>query len=1339
MISKPQGTGRRIPRLLHPYEMREFAMRLTSIKTQFAATIVLVYIIIAALTYYAFQVVTANIVTKLATNFAVKQAQLNKAKLMAAIQHDLSLSLRMAASPLLKRWAVDEDNPELKQRALQELESYRSSFKGQSITFIPDHSKHHYFSDGKKGGFPRRPDHTLSQNDINDAWYFRVLREIDQFELNVDYDEFLSMTKVWFNVVVKDSDNRKIGVGGSSIDITEFINEIVTSNESGVDTILFSRDGAIVGHRNKEYVIRNSRVRGAERKTTVYDLIGSETERGVLRKTAQSLSDGTRDVETLYLTIEGKRHLVALSYLKEINWFNLVLVDTSYVVNKGDLMPIFAVTIMSLLGLILIIGVLLKRMVLTPLVHLTESSRQIAQGDYDIVLPVDTDDEIGTLTRSFNEMARMVKDYTENLEHKVVDRTKRLESANCELQVVNSVITARSHEVDTALEALRRSEDQLRLILDSTAEAIYGTDLAGNCTFCNTACVCLLGYAHPDDLIGKNMHTQIHYRHKNGAPFPETECPIYQALWKEEGIHMDDEVFWRADGSCFPVEYWAYPQFRNGEIVGAVATFMDITDRIQAQEKVLKLSRAVENSPATVVITNRCGRIEYVNPKFTEISGYLPEEAIGQNPRILNAGVQSKVFYDELWATIVAGNEWRGEFCNKKKNGQIHWEHASISPLRDERGNITHFVAVKEDITERRRIAEELVLAKDAADTANRLKSEFLANMSHEIRTPLNAIIGFSELALKMELGPQSYDYVNKISNAGESLLKTINDILDFSKIEAGKLDMEQTLFRLDDMLTNVISVVQQKAVEKQLQLLLEVSPEFPRLLVGDPHRLGQVIINLLGNAVKFTEQGEVKLSILLHEQSATHAKLRFAVSDTGVGLSAESLATLFQPFTQADGSTTRRFGGTGLGLSISKRLVEMMGGEITGESEPGKGSVFSFTAWFEIAREQSVPLPGEEQAHPAAGEARPIPLNDRLFNDRETIHDFSGSRILLVEDNDINRQLAVELLKRVGITVIDLAVNGHEALARVTTGPMRYDLVLMDIQMPEMDGYEATRRIREDGRFATLPIIAMTAHAMREERQKIIEAGMDDHITKPINSRNMFSTMSRYLHQSLPETPPDIRFVNEPEPVGAVLEIPGLDTVAAMGRLGGDQDLYLRILELFITNQADSAVLVRQALATGDREQAERAAHTCRGVAGSIGATGLQQVAMGLESAIRRNEPAEVINRLVGPFAEELDRVMQALRCRLPFSTDSHAGVAGFDRDRVTALLTRLRGYIRENDGRAEHYLLDCRDDFAGLPPDELNQLRVTIAHFDYDAALDALTALTEKSGIDLVSPGEE
>jgi PAS domain S-box-containing protein len=1286
-------------------------MKFQSMKLRFTASIVFAYIVIALLTYFAFHLVTSKVVAKLASDLALQQVELVKLKLISSLQHDLSLSLRMAESPLLKQWALDEDNPALKKRALSELESYRAGFKGRSVTFIPTGSGHNYFLDDQQSA--EQPRYTIDPKKPSDGWYFRVLREVDQFELNLDRDEHLEMTKIWFNVVVKGANDRKIAVCGSSTDIGPFLGELLQPNDKGLETVLFGRDGAIVGHRDRNYLLRNSRAHAGDQKTTVFDLLAGDADRAALKGQLAALIKGAGDGATLQLAIGGKRHLAAVSYLKEIQWFSLVLVDTDQVVGSRDFLPIIATTIVSLLAVIVIIGLLLNQIVLAPISRLAASARQLARGDFDVVLPVGSDDEIGALTRCFNEMVLMVKDHTQNLEQNVSERTRQFADIHEELLSANEELHARRSEAEATLEALQRSEEQLRLLLDSTAEAIYGTDLQGKCTFCNSACLRLLGYGTPEELVGVDMTWQIHH-------LLPGEDDLFQAGSKGERVHLEDHLLWRPDGSFLQVEFWSYPQYRNGRIVGTVATFLDVTERVRSQEKLLKLSRAVENSPATVVITDRYGSIEYVNPKFTEIAGFLPEEAIGQNPRILSAGVQSKEFYRELWMTITAGQEWRGEFCNRKKNGEIHWEHASISPIRDEKGTITHFVAVKEDVTERKRVAEELQKAKDAADAANSHKSEFLANMSHEIRTPLNAIIGFSELALSGDLGRRHEEYAGKIYSAGKNLLGIVNDILDFSKVEAGKLKMEQTAFTLERAVADVLAVVQQKAQEKGLRLAVELPPELGGQLIGDPLRLGQVVINLLSNAIKFTEKGEVRLSVGLKEQTVDRVALSFCVSDTGIGLSADTLARLFQPFTQADGSTTRRFGGTGLGLSISKQLVELMGGEIWATSEPGQGSRFCFTAWFGIG------MAAEAEAASAAADREPPP-------------DLTGRRLLLVEDNEVNRQLAIILLKGAGASV-QVAVNGREAVEKVLAGGVPFDLVLMDIQMPDMDGYRATRLIRSDERFALLPIIAMTAHAMAAERLKILDAGMNDQVTKPIDSRLLFATLGRHLRQPAAAKP----FSPEegPRALEVIPRIAGLDMDGALARLDGKRSLYLWLLSAFLESEADTALALAKALDEGDRALAERLAHTTRGNAGNIGAIGVMAVAARLEHAIREEEAEQAVRDALGSLRIELAELLGELREALPAAADEtlpQRPDEPWEIHRIESVLARLLRHIEESDGAAADWLERHADGLAGLPGEELARLKGHLGVFDYDAARDALAALSAKAGLSLYAPDEE
>ena len=1227
------------------------------------------------------------------------------------------------------------------------------------------------------------------------------------------------------------------------------------------------------------------------------------------------------------------------------------------------------------------------------------------------------------------EIARLNNDELEQL---VIQRTSEFELANSQLLAANDELSERRRELEVSMDSLRLSEDNLRLLLDSTAEAIFGLDLQGNCTFCNAACLRLLGFDRYDQLIGADMHALMHHSRSDGVALPTGECRIRRTLRQGEGAHADDEVFWRADGGFFAAEYWSFPQKRGADVTGAVVTFLDISERknmerallesernaqllkqiassantaatsadalraaiesiavwkgwqlghvltldkstgsavdgdiwwsddaarylpfkkassliafekglglpgstlasgqphwiedielddnfpraraaaacglrgafafavqakgeivaileffsekpvqpestsvhlleqigvqlgvvierSRAEEWLLKLSRAVENSPASVVITDNKGLIEYVNRKFTEVSGYGAQEVIGRNPRLLKSGAQPKEYYRELWTTIHSGLEWRGEFSNRKKNGDVHWEHVLISPIRDEKGGITHFVAVKYDISERKRIAEELQLAMEAADAANRSKSEFLANMSHEIRTPLNAIIGFSTMALNAELPPRLQGYVSKISNAGMSLLGIINDILNFSKIEAGKLDLEFLPFNLENAVANSISVVQEKAIDKQVELKLTLGPEVPRQLLGDPLRLNQVITNLLGNAVKFTETGEIELGIALQERSAERVKLLFSVRDTGIGLTPEQQAILFQPFTQADGSTTRKFGGTGLGLSISRRLVGMMGGDIWVESAYGQGSTFSFTARFGLPAEEKLPAPAALKGLPVlvvddsrAGRAalvkqlktlgllvdavdsgreavaavkrrdaanpyrailmdgempemdgieatrliksdgglrftpvvvvvgsfggekekdrgfeagaddflqKPLTASTLLdslmklltpsrlpaqgsgFFRREKIFDFAGTRILLVEDNEINKVLAVELLEQEGCTV-EVAVNGREAVTMVTEEGRGYDLVLMDMQMPILDGCQATRLIRQDARFAALPIVAMTAHAREEERQKTIDAGMNGHIAKPIDARNMFLTMGSAMGLAplgAGGAPPAAgRRAHRTGPQAEIPEIPGLDARGALSRVDGDRRLYLWLLRAFLDRQPGSAAAIGRALEQGDPELAERLAHSAKGIAGNIGAGGLEEAAAALEGALNAGAAGEAVKERLIRFTEELEGLVATLRKSLPLPAAKDAGAqAGqVELSLVTPVLTRLYGYIRASDAQAEDYLHESQAQLAGLPRQGMQQLAAGLAAFDYDAALRSLLSVAAELGVDL------
>jgi len=509
-----------------------------------------------------------------------------------------------------------------------------------------------------------------------------------------------------------------------------------------------------------------------------------------------------------------------------------------------------------------------------------------------------------------------------------------------------------------------------------------------------------------------------------------------------------------------------------------------------------RMAAILDNIPDLAWVKDASGRFIAVNRALASTKGVAdPGELIGKSDLETAPPEFGQAYRRDDAEVMASRGSKRIEERHANADGSISLIETIKTALLDGEGKVAGTVGIARDITERRQ-AEADREARRVAELSNQAKSQFLAHMSHEIRTPMNAILGMSYLALRSGLGPQQHDQVQKIHDAAESLIGIINDILDFSKIEAGKLDIEAIAFVLDEVVSGVVDVVGMHARQKGLELRLFVPPQLPGL-VGDPLRLGQVLLNLGSNAVKFTERGQITLAIEIVERGERFARLRFEVRDTGMGMSSEVQRNLFQPFSQGDSSITRRYGGTGLGLTICRHLVRMMGGDIEVESTPGAGSRFHFELRFPTLVAAPTPLSvpratQRKEAVPASGES------------------LRGAHLLLVEDNPINREIATEFLRCAGVRV-SMACDGREALVMLERE--RFDGVLMDCQMPEMDGYEATRRIRQRPQWRELPVIAMTANALVSDRDKVLAAGMNDHIAKPLRIDDMFATLARWIH----------------------------------------------------------------------------------------------------------------------------------------------------------------------------------------------------------------------------------
>ncbi|MFM9971447.1 MAG: response regulator [Burkholderiales bacterium] len=789
----------------------------------------------------------------------------------------------------------------------------------------------------------------------------------------------------------------------------------------------------------------------------------------------------------------------------------------------------------------------------------------------------------------------------------------------------------------------------------------------------------------------------------------------------------------------------------------------------------------------------------------------------------------------------------------RHSSGRITEVLYNAAVYKDDKGMVQGVAAAARDVTQQKlldqalhKASAELESARALAEKANLAKSDFLSNMSHEIRTPMNAIIGLSHLALKFEMTPHQRNHIKKIQDSGRHLLGIINDILDFSKIEAGKLDVEHAEFEMEKVLDNVAGLIGEKTSAKGLELVFNLDKNVPLNLVGDSLRLGQILINYCNNAIKFTQSGEIDVVIRVKEETDNEVLLYCAVRDTGIGLSTEQIGRLFQSFSQADASTTRKFGGTGLGLVISKKLAELMGGEVGVESEPGLGSTFWFTARFgkSASRQRNLALSEHlqgrrvlvvddnenarmvlsdllggmnlnvEQAESglaalaatarAAAQGNPfeivfldwqmpgmdgietakrlkdLPLKQMphllmvtAFGREEIIKGaeaagieavlikpvsasvlfdsvvrilggradgvrsgaeaptdsfaqlavLKGARVLLVEDNELNQEVATELLRDAGF-VVDVAQNGQIAVDKVRAAA--YDIVLMDMQMPVMDGVTATREIRKEMRFKDLPVVAMTANAMQSDRERCIAAGMNDHVAKPFEPEDLWKALLKWIKPRHAGAAAPLHVAPALE-VNLPAQIDGLDMVTGLRRMLGKKPLYLSMLRMFVDVQSSAALQTLDALELNDWYAAERFAHTLKGVSGNIGATVLQHLAESLETAIRERMPRAVVDGRLLEMQSELDKLIGQLQLKLPREPGKSPVVV--DTKSLKAVCDKLEALLAEDDAQATDILDANADMLSAAFPKHYGEIEAGIRSFNFAAARAALGAATTAS----------
>jgi PAS domain S-box-containing protein len=768
---------------------------------------------------------------------------------------------------------------------------------------------------------------------------------------------------------------------------------------------------------------------------------------------------------------------------------------------------------------------------------------------------------------------------------------------------------------EDAERAIRAAERKQAAMISNISDVIALVSREGKVLFTSANVEAIFGWK-TEECVGGEIGGRVH---------PEDRAGVQEAfveLLKQGGATVTCECrLLRKDGS-YAITWIASTNMVDDPDIGAIlVNYRDITQRKRSEADRERLLAAVEQSDESIVITDVHGSIQYVNPCFERVTGYGRDEVLGRNPRVLKSGRVEPSTYRALWATLSAGRTWKGTLVNRRKDGRLFTEDATISPVRDSSGTVVNYVAVKYDISARlfdealnlQRQMEGVARAQELAaqaNAANEAKGAFLATMSHEIRTPLNGILGMTHLLLDTDLSPEQRSYAEMAAASGGSLLALINQVLDFSKIEAGRLDLEAVDFELESLLNDFVPAMRIGALAKGLELSCVQEDGVPTWVRGDPGRLRQVLTNLVSNAIKFTRAGSVKVRVSLQERGRGDCLLRFSVRDTGVGIEPGKQKLLFQKFSQVDSSFSREKEGSGLGLAISKELAELMGGHTGMSSQPGLGSEFWFTARLGTvaAKVAGVGRGGVEQGRDLAARFRGC-----------------TARILVAEDNATNQLVALGLLKKLGLRS-DAVANGLETLRALESIP--YDLVLMDVHMPEMDGFEATRAVRDPGSAVLdhgVPIVAMTANAMQGDRERCLRAGMDDYLSKPISAQALAEVLEAWLKKAPAKA---WRSPGAPAHTRGAGGSQAFDRAGLMQRVE-DEPLAAALISSFELQFPGLAASLRERIRSGDAQEAQAVAHQMKGAAANVGAELLRALAQRMEDAGRARDLGELVRLL--------------------------------------------------------------------------------------------------------------